>query len=431
MALRIRGRIARLLSASVVDQALLSGANFLVGVILVRFTSDRDYALYVLLQATLVLVTSLHNALVCKPLAVLAPRKTPELRREMIGAVRKTQNRRLWPLLGLALAATALGRIGGMLSTSLALVTGFGILAAWTTVQSNYIRNVLLIYSRVRTLVAIDGLYVAILLIGILWAAFGVGTPAVWLAVALMAAAGICAAGGNRAFANTTGWVAGDAGAIWAEMRSLSAWAVIGSVIYWAFSRSYNYILASRLDLSAVASVNAVRLMVMPAVLIPVGLQGMLTPLAAAWNAEEGFDKLVRRLLRLTLLVGALYLVYFALIWAFRDWVTSRVFHKQIVARDFLLLLWIIVSLVALVREILVSALYAVGHFKWLAWQIGCCAAVALAVMWFGIPFWGAAAVLIALIVGEVLNVAGIIYLIRRSQQQFRLCGSAVARGIQ
>ena len=431
MALRFRGRIARLLSASVVDQALLSGANFLVGVILVRFTSDRDYALYVLLQATLVLVTSLHNALVCKPLAVLAPRKAPEARRKMIGAVRKSQNRRLWPVLGLALAVTALGRISGMLSTSLTLVTGFGVLAAWTTVQSNYIRNVLLIYSRVRTLVAVDGLYVAILLIGILWAAFGFGTPAVWLAVALMAAAGICAVGGNRAFANTTGWVTGDAGSFWAEMRSLSAWAVIGSVIYWAFSRSYNYILASRLDLSAVASVNAVRLMVMPAVLIPVGLQGMLTPLAAAWNAEEGFDKLVHRLLRLTLLVGALYLVYFALIWAFRDWVTSRVFHKQIVGRDFLLLLWIIVSLVALVREILVSALYAVGHFKWLAWQIGCCAAVALAVMWFGIPFWGAAAVLIALIVGEILNVAGIIYLIRRSQQQFRLCGSAVAQGIQ
>lgn len=431
MALTFRGRVARLLSASVVDQALLSGANFLVGVILVRFTSDRDYALYVLLQATLVLVTSLHNALVCKPLAVLAPRKTPEARRKMIGSVRKSQNRRLWPFLGMALAVTALGRISGILSTSLALVTGFGVLAAWTTVQSNYIRNVLLIYSRVRTLVAVDGLYVAILLIGILWAAFGFGTPAVWLAVALMAAAGICAAGGNRSFGSTTGWVTGEDGSIWTEMRSLSAWAVIGSVIYWAFSRSYNYILASRLDLSAVASVNAVRLMVMPAVLIPVGLQGMLTPLAAAWNVEEGFDKLVHRLLRLTLVIGAFYLVYFALIWAFRDWVTSRVFHKQIVARDSLLLLWILVSLVALVREILVSALYAVGHFKWLAWQIGCCAAVALAVMWFGIPFWGAAAVLIALILGEVLNVAGIIYLIRKSQQQFRLYGSAVARGIQ
>lgn len=389
----------------------------MVGLLLVRFSSTTDYGLYVLLQTALLLVVSVHSSLVCNPLAILTGSKSPESGRLMIGSIRRSQTRLLWPLFLGALVLPVLGYLAGYLHAPMAVFIGLGILAAWTTVQRNYMRNVLLIYARPRALLVIDVIYVGVLLIGILWATFGFGSRAAWIAFALMLSAGICARVGHRLLAADPGWVATHAGAAWREMRSLGVWALAGSVIYWVFSRSYNYILVSRLNLGAVADVNAVRLMVMPAIMIAVGLQSVLTPVAAKWKTEVGLDRLVHRLVRILLLVGALYLAYFSFLWPFRGWVSTTVFHKKIANSDVLLLLWALFALVALARDVLAPAVYALGHLKWLAWQIGFCAIIALSIMWFSIARWGTAGALGALLIGEVLNLAGIVYLIRKAQR--------------
>jgi hypothetical protein len=69
---------------------------------------------------------------------------------------------------------------------------------------------------------------------------------------------------------------------------------------------------------------------------------------------------------------------------------------------------------VGLFRDILQCALIAMGHYKSLAAQVGVSAAVAVVLMWFGMSWWGASAVLIGQIVGELINLAGIIILLRK-----------------
>lgn len=431
VSLTIRSRVFKMFSAAVIDQGMLSGTSLLIGLLLVRFTTSQDYAIYVLLQSALVLVTSAHSGFVCGPLSIIAPKKSAEEKRQMVGAVRTSQNRLLAPLVFVAMSAPVLGYTTGRLSKTSALVIGIGIIAAWTAVKRNYVRNVLLIYARARTLVSVDGVYAIVLLLGVLWAAFGSASPAVWTAVALAVSAWVCAICADRAFGRQIGWAKADARPMWLEMRSLGIWSVLGTVIYWLFSRSYNYILASRMNLVAVANVNEVRLMIMPAILLTVGLQSMLTPFAAAWNAEVGFAKLLRRLVNILLLVGVCELAYLALVWTFRDWVDSAILHKRIGNRDALLLLWIALAIIVLLRDVLVSAVYALGQLRWLAWQIGFCALVALTVMWVAIPIWGAPGALVALIIGEVLNLAGILYLVHRAYKRFRLNGTTAFAGAQ
>jgi hypothetical protein len=58
------------------------------------------------------------------------------------------------------------------------------------------------------------------------------------------------------------------------------------------------------------------------------------------------------------------------------------------------------------------------GRLKSLAWLVGVSAAVAVLLMWYGVSWWGAPAVLIGQIVGEAINLAGIIYLLRRNMRQ-------------
>ncbi|TAL57463.1 MAG: hypothetical protein EPN84_13675, partial [Legionella sp.] len=82
-----KARWVKLFSSAVIDQAALSAANFLVGLLLIRHTSDADYGHYVLGFSTLLLLTGMQGAYIGGPLSVLAPRKTPEQRRLMLATL--------------------------------------------------------------------------------------------------------------------------------------------------------------------------------------------------------------------------------------------------------------------------------------------------------------------------------------------------------
>jgi O-antigen/teichoic acid export membrane protein len=421
--MNFRSSIVRLFSGALIDQVVLSGANLLTAVLLVRYTSERTYGLYVLLQSSLLLINTVHGSLICAPLSILAPKKEPEPRREMLVAVQTIQNRLLWPLILVALVATGAGYAWGLMGTTMALVTGISVVSAWPIVQRNFARNTLLVYSRLRDLVISDSWYVAALLLGIVWAAFGFGVPIVWVAVAMAVSSWVGAITAHPSLAS--GRVEFDGRALWREMRALGFWNFVIALVFWLFARSYSYVLATRLDLTAVAAVNAVRLLVVPAQLMSSGLQNVLVPAASTWFAEVGFDRMVRRLGGLGILVGLCGVIYLWLIWIVRDWVTLHLLHRQIPGRDVLLLLWAAVGIISLVRDVLTPALAGIGQVKPMAYQFAFCALVSILTMWFGIPYWGAPAVLIGLVVGEALNLLGILYLIRKEQVRYRALGKA------
>ena len=64
----------RMLSGAVLDQALLSAANFLVGLVLIRHTSDLQYGYYILVTNAFLLLTSLQNAYIAPAVVPLFTR---------------------------------------------------------------------------------------------------------------------------------------------------------------------------------------------------------------------------------------------------------------------------------------------------------------------------------------------------------------------
>jgi O-antigen/teichoic acid export membrane protein len=55
-----------------------------------------------------------------------------------------------------------------------------------------------------------------------------------------------------------------------------------------------------------------------------------------------------------------------------------------------------------------------------MAWLIGISALLSLSLMWFGIPHWGAAAVLIGQVAGECANLIGLAWLLWRHVEPAR-----------
>src|SRR5207244_12202458 len=58
---------------AVLDQGLISGSNFLLGILLARWTGAEQYGAYALAFAIFILVSIVYQALVLEPMTVFGP----------------------------------------------------------------------------------------------------------------------------------------------------------------------------------------------------------------------------------------------------------------------------------------------------------------------------------------------------------------------
>jgi O-antigen/teichoic acid export membrane protein len=416
---RALGRMLHMFGTGVVDQVLLSGANFLVGFAMIRFTSDVDYGQFVLVQSAVLLMTSAQSAWLA-PLCAIIPSKPPDLRQVMVGAVEASQSRFLRRLVLAAVAVPLIGFLAGAWSGVVAIVSEGAIFAAWTALQREYLRSVLVIYGRPQSMLRADMVYAAVLLAAVAFAVFGAKFHSIWAVFALIVAGWAGGRAAYRSFAANPGWVSADATPYWREMRPLAVWSATGAVTYWLLAQSYNYVLATRLDFTAVINVNAARLVMVPVIVFTMGINNLMLPVAANWLAEFGLHQLMRRLAWLTLGIVALDACYFAFAWFFRDWLISDLLHKTIADRDRLLIMWGCVSLIFLFREVLQAALFALKRVKSMAWLIAFSAVVSVLTTWFGIQYWGAVAALNGQVAGECVNLVGLGLLLWRQAKLVR-----------
>lgn len=416
----MRGGLLKQFSTTVVDQVVLSGANFIVGLLLIRRTSDADYGMFVLVQSAITLLISGQMAWLSSPLAVLAPAKNPVLRRLMVGAIDASQRHFLRRAALVALAVPAAGYFMGYWTGLESVVVVLGIAACWTALQREYLRGVLLVYGRPQAMLRADVVNVLVLLAGALVAVYGPKPAVVWAVAALIVSAICGEMAARRSLAGDPGFATGDPAPFWKEMRPLAVWATIGAMTYWIYNQSYNYVLASRIDLTAVADVNAARLLLMPTIVLTVGVKTLLVPTAASWLAESSVGRLIRRLLLFATGIALIDVFYCIALWIFRDVLSHDLMHKTIGNRDVLLMLWATLSLIALYRDLLQTGLFALRKFRSLAGVTAVSAATSLTIMWFGIKTWGAAAALIGQVAGETINLAGVVVLLAVAYQSER-----------
>ena len=412
-----RARWLKLFSSAVIDQAMLSASNFLVGLVLIRHTSDEDYGHYVLGFTTLLLLTGVQSAYIGGPMSVLAPRQTPERRRQMLATLYHQSGR--W-IVRLALAIAVGCGLAGLVGLLTPLYAGMGAIycaTAATALDREYLRTGLMIYERPQAVLRADFAYVVFLLAGAGTAAFLFSPAAPWVFAASAVAALAGAVLARRALAGDPGLQGPELPGLWRELAPLGGWAVAGSMIHWSFSQGYNYVVAGTLDLAAVAALGAARLLMMPANLMVSGIKQLLLPMAARWHEQSGLDAMLRRLVAFAGIVAALHLVYFGLLWLLRDWVFTELLRKQIVQRDLILGLWMSVFLLSGVRDLLMTGILVRERFRTMTWLTSGAAVLALTSCWLGMQWYGVAGAIIGLLLGETVNLAGVIALIARERR--------------
>lgn len=419
--------IARLFGSSIVDQAMLSAANFGVGLILIRYAAEAQYGYYILAFNTMILLTTLQGTFIGTPMVIRLPTLTDEARRQWMGSLLRDQRR--WGLAGglLALVATGVAWTVGLLDRQSAQVAVAATALVLAALYREYLRGILLMYHRPQQVLAADAIYVVVLLAG---CAASVHTPvaAVGALLAGMLASLACGHALRRKLGAEI-----DAQAAPGRLRDIAKmgfWAASGGVIYWLFNQGYNFLTAATLNLTAVAALAASRLTLMPINLLLAGMQKQLTPLASHWLHQMGARRTLRRLAWFSLALGVTTLIYGAVIWLLRDWIFLDVMRKDFPQRDELVLLWCGLFILMVMREPVMMIAVLRQRFRILSGATFVSAVVSLSVSYVAMLHLGPVGAAIGIVVGEVLYCSAVLVLVLHEVRKDDTPAGAVPHGV-
>lgn len=407
---------ARLLSSAVSSQALLSAGNFIIGLILIRNTSNTQYGYYVLVFSAIMLSIGLQNAFFRPQLAIRFPRLDQTGRGELVGGLYREQ-RRLLPPLGVVIMIVAIALwYAGVLNSTTGPLVPAAVIAILANLYREYFRMVLFAHRRPQNVLHTDIFYVVFAVIGVYIATF-TSAPAVTAVMALCFAAVVSDILLFRTLHRTEPWNIEGAQGILREIAPLSIWSTAGAGIHWLFSQGYIYLVASTLGVTAVSAIAATRILMMPMNLLSTGIGSLMLPLASNWLHHHGARRVWQRLMLFALGMAVTTLCYFAVLWWLRDWIFAVVLKKQFAERDTLIMLWAAVILVIVVRDQLVYLLAAQGRFRTLSSFTFICAVISLITIYTAMLRFGVTGALIGVLIGEFINLSGIVIISIRSTQ--------------
>lgn len=249
----------RALALSIIDQAMISGFNLVLNLLLIAFATPEQFGIFVLVQAIGFFAISAQNALVVTPLNYLLPGQPEPLMRQQLSML--TNANAVLVLLGLVLALALAGMIGADLPLFFAILGYFGI-----TLMREYVRNVLVVTERMAQTLILNAAAIAatfLLLLGF-WHILPPAAAA--LAAIALGNLAVLLAGRVRLHWQPAQFTAHlrDYRRVWDKTR----WALQGALQNEVEARSYVILLERWRDAAALGTIQAGRTVLSPLLLI-------------------------------------------------------------------------------------------------------------------------------------------------------------------
>ncbi len=413
-------RVVRGASASLLDQALLSLLNLLIGVLFIRFSSKADYAAYAQISALVFLTTAVQSALINSPALTLLPRLALPERQRLAASFFFLQ-----AVISLVFALALLLILHfwpGIVAAEKLEVSalGFGALI-WVAWLRDFVRNQLFIELKAGLCLKLDIQYTVLFFVGIGLVLFG-RTLSASLVIGLMALAGAITAVPFLREAGIRMQFDGKAvkeclHKAWA----LARWSLPGGLIAWAFGNGYVVIAAHAAGPEATADIVAARLFMAPLGMIFLSWSNVFRPRASHWVAEHNWAPLRRatRLSLLAIVVGVFaYIAILAIAYPLLEgWVLGAKY--QGLSKD--LPWWGAIFLTSGVANIGTGVLLALGRFRetFIASALG--SAVSVPLMIVLASTMGKLGVLLALTGGGVLTAGYLLFVVDRHTRRSEL----------
>jgi len=380
----------RPLVLSLIDQALTSGWSFVVMSALVAFTDPTTVGHFALYASALLIAVGLHSALITTPMNVMLPGRDQATRAGLAVALARADT--IGRLVAAGLAALVAGLLDGWTVAPLAAA----LVAATLWRETERARAIGI--ERMDRCLAIDAVAIGVTLVVVAGALLVVApVPAILSGMAIGSAAGALAAQrwAERVEAPSAGY-----GAIWGDAR----YGLIGALATEAQDRGYVFLVGLLRGEAAVGVLQAGRILSAPLSLTGTAwgrvARPRMTRMIAAGDRAGARRELVRGLVGLTLLAGAVFLAL-ALFW---PWIEARVLRGQYEGIGMIAAVWAGHTLAVVLSTAISFHMQAEERFEELARVSFMSCAVALALvllLGFGFPILIAAC---GMLVGELVG---------------------------
>jgi O-antigen/teichoic acid export membrane protein len=397
-------------SSTVANQALLSAANLLVGLILIRGTADVQYGYYVLIFNSILLLNSLQGAFISPPLAMRLAKATPQQAASLVGGIFRAQNRVLGVALVVVLVLLGGAWLAKLIENELALLLLVGLLSITAALLREFFRMVFFVNRQPMVVIKSDAVFVAGQLAGV-WFAKKTAMPVVLALLAFSVAAFVASAMLWRALKRRDGLDPTASPSVWRELAGTGIWATAGAGSHWAFSQGYNYVVAGVLDVAAVSALAATRLLMMPINLLSSGVAPLLMPFGLEWMHSHGRAAVLRRSVVIATVLTTLSAIYLLILWFLQDWIFDHLMHKRYPHAQTLMAIWSATFLIAIFRDQIRVLPAVCDRFRQLWLATTCSATTSLVCGFFALRAWGIVGAPLAVLLGEFINCAYLVVL--------------------
>lgn len=343
---------------SIADQMLLSGMNFVIGLLFIQFAPKAEYAIYTQLFGIWLLLSMTQNALVQTPLISLHARYE--------GAAKKQLMRQsLYGLIALGLLSALIMLIASLFAADWGISAAPALpafaLMLFSMSLREFMRQLAFIQQRADLAFALDLIFGTLFAIGIVLNLQHLHADVVLLSMGLGSAVALLAA------ARFPGYRCENPHALKATFSLLwerGRWALPGVLVMWAVTHSYVYFASALISLEAAAELSAARLFAIPLNILFISWISVYQPRAGRWIHEQDWPHLwhiIRRSLGIMLGLIALYFLSMSfLLELFISWIMRDDYRYTFE----LALLWIGYFSINGLRWIASASLSSGGEFK-------------------------------------------------------------------
>jgi O-antigen/teichoic acid export membrane protein len=406
----LRRKATRLIGSTVVSQALLSGTNFVVAFLLLRRLGTEPYGYYVLIATGILLFTILQGAFFqTRIVATLSAQSGSDLP-TVVGGLIGTRKKAVAALVMVSVLACLLMAMTGLLPMPVAMLFIAGTVSGVAVLWREFSRGLLLAHHQGGMVVKGDVVYVLLLLACSYCATF-LPNPSLMAVCSIGVAGALSAVLLSHDLWNFMAWSKNTRATAFSELSSIGGWAALGAGVHWSFSQGYIFIVAAMLDVNTVAAIAATRLLLMPVNLLSTGVNQALYPLVARWNAQGGLAFAAKKTVGISVAIVLVCLAYIGLAWLLQDWFFLKLMRHDVILRAPLVFYWSVLAIVMLLRDELGCLLVVKMKVKALGYITSLSAAASLLSIYLLIPPFGAQGALWGVIIGELINIAGMLAL--------------------